>query len=67
MTEDHSVLANALRSAQDASEHDDGAVEDGLRLILAFMRIRDATSRRSIIQIVEAIANRAARPGNRES
>jgi hypothetical protein len=67
MTEDHTVLANALRSARDAAPNDDGTVEDALRLILAFMRIRDATSRRSIIQIVETIAAGSTGPDNRDA
>jgi len=60
MTENHTVLANALRSAQESSRLDDEHVEDALRLVLAFMRIRDVTSRRSLIHIVESMAEDAA-------
>ena len=65
MTENHTVLANALRSAQDPSRlADDAHVEDALRLVLAFMKVRDATVRRSIIHIVETMAE-AAGPAKR--
>jgi hypothetical protein len=56
MTENHTALFNALRSAQSGRSGDDAHVEDALRLVLAFMRIQDTTARRSIVDVVERIA-----------
>ncbi len=57
MTENHQELANALRSA-DASRADDGVhIADALRLVVAFMRIRNPAARHSIIDVVERIAD----------